>query len=373
MSTIGKIILNLDPGKNNPRNSEGAFLKLKDGRIMFAYSRYNGDSIEDHAPSDIVARYSMDGGDTWSEKDRILFRKEEFDAMNIMSVSLLRMENEDVGLFFFVLSQNGLEGHLHLLRSSDEGETWTEAKNAVNCVPKIGWYNTNNDRVIRTHTGRLIVPANLHRVHISPDGKMGYDNFGTGCFFYSDDDGRTWQEAADCCYPPSNKIPGALEETGVIELENHVLWAYFRTGGGCYYQSYSFDNGVHWTDAMPSRFTGPRAPLSIKRLLDGRLMAVWNPIPCYNSRYGTTQKFCDGRTPYVTAISEDEGQTWSEEFFLEDGSEDEGYCYCAIHPQEDSVLLAYCAGDNADGCLNRLRIRKIMLSELKGKGANKLF
>ena len=31
--------LELPPGPNNPRNSEGAFMPLKDGRIMFAYSR----------------------------------------------------------------------------------------------------------------------------------------------------------------------------------------------------------------------------------------------------------------------------------------------------------------------------------------------
>ena len=28
--------LELPPGPNNPRNSEGAFMPLKDGRIMFA-------------------------------------------------------------------------------------------------------------------------------------------------------------------------------------------------------------------------------------------------------------------------------------------------------------------------------------------------
>ena len=50
-------------------------------------------------------------------------------------------------------------------------------------------------------------------------------------------------------------------------------------------------------------------------------------------------------------------------FLLEDGSEDAGYCYTAIHPMKDSVLLAYCAGNREEGgCLNRLRIRKVPLS-----------
>ena len=43
-----KIALELKPGPDNPRNSEGAFMPLKDGRIMFVYSRYYGSSSSDH-------------------------------------------------------------------------------------------------------------------------------------------------------------------------------------------------------------------------------------------------------------------------------------------------------------------------------------
>jgi hypothetical protein len=67
-----EVVLNLEPSKANPRNSEGAFATLADGRLMFAYSRYTGEDWEDHAPADIAARYSSDGGETWSAGDRIL-------------------------------------------------------------------------------------------------------------------------------------------------------------------------------------------------------------------------------------------------------------------------------------------------------------
>ena len=44
---------------------------------------------------------------------------------------------------------------------------------------------------------------------------------------------------------------------------------------------------------------------------------------------------------------------------------DFGYCYTAIHPMEDAVLLAYCGGGPQDkGCLNRLVIRRIGYGEL---------
>ena len=54
------------PGKGNPRNSEGAFITLKDGRIAFVYSRYNGDSADDHAYCEIAVITSSDLGETWS-------------------------------------------------------------------------------------------------------------------------------------------------------------------------------------------------------------------------------------------------------------------------------------------------------------------
>ncbi len=67
--------MDLPPGPDNPRNSEGAFLPLRDGRILFAYSRYYGDSSNDNAPADIAARYSSDNGRTWTTNDEIIVRE----------------------------------------------------------------------------------------------------------------------------------------------------------------------------------------------------------------------------------------------------------------------------------------------------------
>ena len=90
--------LELPPGPNNPRNSEGAFMPLKDGRIMFAYSRYYGKSGDDHATADIAARYSSDQGRTWTTNDEIIVKNEG--GMNVMSVSLLRLQSGEIALFY---------------------------------------------------------------------------------------------------------------------------------------------------------------------------------------------------------------------------------------------------------------------------------
>ncbi len=368
MSTLpGKIVLELPPQPGNPRNSEGSFLNLKDGRLMFVYSRFIADSASDVAPSCLAARYSSDGGETWSE-DRILFTREQFDrpgqpCQNIMSVTLRRMQDGALGMFFGI-RYDFLDAKLHLVRSYDEGETFGEL---TCCVPGLGYFVTNNDRVIQTSSGRWIVPCNYHRMKDDP-GKDQYSYHGffdyraISCFSVSDDDGRNWREAADCCYIPHGGSNAGLQETGLVELKSGVLWAYSRTDMGTQYMSWSLDDGEHWSTPEPSRyFTSPCSPLSVKRGPGGELLAAWNPAPAYTTRGLNSYGFA--RTPMAVAVSTDEGRSFGEPVILEDAPG--GYCYIAIHFESDSVLLAYCAGSPDDGgCLNRLRVRKLPLSEL---------
>ena len=46
---LGQVTAEFEPSKEsgNPRNSEGAFLGLKDGSVLFVYSRFQGDGCED--------------------------------------------------------------------------------------------------------------------------------------------------------------------------------------------------------------------------------------------------------------------------------------------------------------------------------------
>ena len=50
----GKIVLSLGPGNGFSRHSEGDFIRLRDGRILFIYSRFT-ESFADDAPSDLDA------------------------------------------------------------------------------------------------------------------------------------------------------------------------------------------------------------------------------------------------------------------------------------------------------------------------------
>ncbi len=364
MGLIGHVTLDLRPGENNPRNSEGAFINLSDGRIMFIYSRFTGNSSNDDAYANLARRYSTDFGVTWTDEETIITGKEE-DSLNIMSVSLMRMKNNDIGLFY-IIRKEGNDIRHYLRRSADEGLTWSAPKL---CIPPEGYYVVNNDRVVRLSDGKIIIPAAFHRNGLSHEKGVRFDSRGEVIFFISEDDGDTWREAdGKCLLPLNNYSSSGLQEPGLIELNNGVLWAWARTDMCYQYEMFSFDCGESWTAPQPSRFTSPCSPLSMKRIPGtSRLLAVWNPIPEYNGREAvSTAAWTGGRTPLVAAISEDDGRTWGKLNIIED-EPDHGYCYTAIHFKDNHVLLAYCAGGPEDGsCLTRLRIKKISLNEFAG-------
>jgi len=361
-------VLELPPSPGNARNSEGSFLALNDGRILFIYSRFVGDDHDDHAKAVLAARFSADEGETWSG-DTVIATPGEDQAMNVMSVSLLRLQNGDVGLFY-CLRHSWHDLRMVLRRSSDEGLTWSEP---VSCMHASEYHVVNNDRVIRLTSGRLLIPAALHRKLHDANLPSSLDWRAVATFFLSDDDGRTWRQARSVCSLPSPHTRTGLQEPGVVELPSGVLWGYARTDLGRQYEFFSHDSGETWSVPQASRFSSPVSPLSSKRIPGSdRLLAIWNPISNYQTR--PLEKPAGDRTPLVGAIGTGTTDaTWGPVFLVDrNDAEHEGYCYTAIHFTGKSVLLAYCAGGRADRSrLNRLRIRKIDRDALPSVSSDK--
>ncbi|MEZ5278589.1 MAG: sialidase family protein [Opitutaceae bacterium] len=362
---MSSLTLSLPHRPGNPRNSEGAFLDLADGGILFAYTRFTGSSWGDHASAVIAARISRDGGRTWSRRDRTIVQAEG--RCNVMSVSLLRMNDGAIGLF--TIRKNSLNDCVpYLRRSRDEGRTWSRP---VRCIPAPGYWVVNNDRVIRLQSGRLILPAALHRSK-KQSREIDYTSFesrGLAFFFLSDDDGRTWREARDWWALPRRSGSG-LQEPGAVELPDGSLYAWCRTDIGRQWEMRSRDGGETWSRPRPSPFHSPNAPLSIKRIprLNTHL-AIWNDHhpdrwtaeTHAESKYQPNTSW--GRTPLAAALGEPGTHQWTTPILIEDDP-DRGFCYTAIHPTRDAVLLAYCCGGRGSAVLQDLCIRRIGLGEL---------
>lgn len=310
-------VLKLDTGPNNPRNSEGDFITLKDGRIMFIYTHYTGTSDDDHATAFLAARVSNDKGKTWTLVDTKIIDQEG--TMNVMSVSLLRLKNGEIALFY--LKKNSTFDCIPMMRvSKDEAKTWSEPTPCI--TDKKGYFVLNNNRVIQLESGRLLLAVALHQ---SP-GDQKFSDLGRLWSYYSDDNGKTWNASVEVANP--GKV--VTQEPGLIELKNGNVLMFARTTAEVQYFSYSKDKGETWSDVEPGNLKSPCSPATIARIPStGDLLVVWNDN-------GVNQN----RTPLNIAVSKDDGKTWINNKILENNPKG-SYCYNAIHFTGNDVLLGY--------------------------------
>ena len=322
-----QLALQLNPGENNPRNSEGDFVTLNDGQILFVYSHYTGQSTDDHAPAYLAGRYSSDGGKTWTKDDKLILEQEG--DMNSMSISLLRLQDGRIALFY--LRKNSLEDCIPLMRTStDEAKTWSEP---VACITdQLGYYVLNNNRVIQLKNGRLMFAVARHK---TPSDSV-WRSSGKLFSYYSDDNGQTWQAGAEVPNPDGL----VTQEPGLIELKNGRIMMFVRASGGVQQLSYSKDKGQTWTPLEPSTIASPLSPASIARIpKTGDLLLVWN-----NNSVRDKSWHGGNRTPLTIAVSKDEGKTWQHVKNIETDP-DGWFCYTAIHFDKKHVVLGYCAGN----------------------------
>ncbi len=352
------LVASLDKKFDNPRNSEGSFLKLKDGRIAFAYSRYFGESDNDHAACNICVIYSSDGGKSFdTENYETLVYASDYNEQNVMSVTLRYMNNGDIGLFYLLKHSADMTSEYLLRRYRDD---FTNPLGEVKCLPFDfkSYFVVNNDRVLGTSDGRWFVPAAWHHSSVKSDGRIYMDGRATVYFFVSEDDGKTWQQQRETLRLADTYSRTGLQEPGLAELPGGMLYCYSRTDRMLQYESISIDGGNHWFMPQPSRFTSPDSPMLIKQNPFSKMyFAVWNPVPISpvspkNSSWG--------RTPLVIAQSPD-GIHFSEPVIIEDDPT-KGFCYPAMEfLNEKTVLMSYCCGGNEEGCcLDRTVIRKII-------------
>ncbi len=333
----------LPPGPENPRNSEGDFIELKDGRVLFVYSHFFGGG-GDHSAAHLAGRFSSDGGRTWSDEDVIVVPREG--DWNVMSVSLLRLASDKIALFY--LRKNSLTDCRPYMRiSTDEAKSWSEPKLVID--DEVGYYVLNNDRVVQLAGGRLVAPVALHNLpeYEKPDWA------GTIMCYLSDDEGKTWRRSKNQLVgktPDGKRV--TLQEPGVVELKGKRLMMFCRTTAGCQYVSFSSDESDTWTQFEPSNIISPCSPASIERIpKTGDLLLVWN------NHENVDAVHRGKRTPFNVAISRDEGRTWESVKTL--GDDPNGwYCYTAVDFVGDHVLLGHCAGDRRTGGLSFTQITR---------------
>lgn len=364
-----KTVWDKRPGENNPRNSEGDFIRLDDGRIMYAYSQYSGQSHLDHCPCNIAAITSLDEGESWSEP-RIIANAADYGVENIMSVSALRQKDGAIGVYYLCKEKSG---NTSLARAiSYDGEHFTTERCELKTCRQ--YFVINNQRIHRLSNGDIVAPAAAH----PKDGKE-YERYSVCMCFVSKDDGKSFTPTAPrLTLPKLNKWDRGFQEPGIFEHADGVIRFWARTRSGYQYEAYSRDGMESFTYPQPF-VSSPTSPMQMKKdPHTGAVYIIYNPLPeKHLGNYDINTNVIDkqlidydpytwGRTPFVIRKSEDDGRSWGPYTVVGD-DKDLAYCYPAAFFTEDgSMLLAYCcSGKNEGTPLAGLRITKIPVCEIK--------
>lgn len=368
---LGKIICDLPPKDNNPRNSEGAFIELKNGKILFAYTHYLGCDGDDGAPAEIRAfELSPDGETFGGERTICGLVPDNVDFQNMMSVSLVRTKSGRVAMVYLV-KHRSYNCTPYIVFSDDECASWSKP---ARIIEENGYFVLNNDRVITLEDGSLMFAVAHTPFELSPEAdgttwKKGVKGLPSDVWVYASfDEGNSWSKISEVPYVYSERkfFTCGWQEPGLIRLDDGTIRLLIRTELGRIYDCFSSDGGKSWTTPAPSEFTAPVSPICMKKLSSGKAVYVWNPEPLYNGKSQDVDgAWTGGRNPLaITALSDGERLCKMSEV---DRDEKRGFAYTAIHETRDgSVLLGYCAGGVEDkGMLNRLRIRKISKNEVE--------
>ena len=364
MNLSRKTLFVLSPAENNRRNSEGDFARLPDGRIMFAYTRYSGNSWSDHEDSAICAIYSDDGEHFDVENKKVVFEPQRVGGTNAMSVTLRARKEGGISMYFLVkfdtkdLSKAPIRDEYWRVDSPD-GYDFSADPVLIYPHTRQSYYATNNSRVETTSSGRIIIPMAEHKMNFE-ETRYCFDEPGRACFLYSDDGGKTFTEDVQILEFPDKNNKDGLQEPGVIELPDGTLYGYFRTNADYQYESFSYDDGTTWTSPRPSRFESPLSPMLIARNpYGGKYYAIWNPYKddpasVEHPRFANTW----GRTPLAMAESDD-GINFGEFQLIEDDIH-YGYCYPAVFfLSEHEALVSYCSGGKDIVPLQQTTVSKI--------------
>jgi len=266
------------------RQSEASILPFDDGRLYLGYTDFYAGNWKDAGAARIMAKWSEDEGETWS--DPILVQ-ENIAKLNVMEASLLRLPSGRVLLSFMRKESEGLSGgilHPMLKYSDDECKTWSDP---FDITRGDAYWCSTNDRFLRLSAGRIL---------------LAVAEAETGCHVWlSDDDGMTWRKGAGAVRPPEGK---RYAEPTVVELANGTAAMFIRTDTGFIHVAHSRDDGDTWTlhsDWGPSATYSPCMARRVPNSED--LLLVWN-----NNSI---------RSNLTAAVSRDHGETWENFRMLE--------------------------------------------------------
>ncbi|MFO0429012.1 MAG: exo-alpha-sialidase [Planctomyces sp.] len=339
--------------------SKGTLLSVYDMR-----RRMGRDLQED---IDIGLSRSTDQGQTW-EPVRVIMDMGEYGGfpqeLNGCSDPGIISDRQTGEIFCFALwltgkggkhqwvddgSEPGFEigktAQLMMVRSVDDGVTWSKPENLTTILKKESWwlFAPSPQSGIQLHDGTLVMPVQ------GRTGREGTATFAT--IMISRDHGKTWK-VGQPAYAGGNECQAAVLSDGSIMLNIRNDHERFRA------VAVTNDLGETWTDHSTSRNTliEPNCNGSLLRfdqkLKPGSAEASGLTRPLLLFANPHTQK---GRTHHTIQVSTDDGRTWPDahHLLLDEGR---GAGYPSMTQIDDQQVGIVYEGSQAHLVFQRFRI-----------------
>ncbi len=271
-------------------------------RIPALVTALNGDllaAIDERVPScadlrgnkniNIVMRRSSDGGLTWAETETMA----DFPQGKSASDPSMIVDEATGEIFLFYNFMDLDEApdvyRLHVLKSADNGKTWSEPEDITAQITKPAWREDfqfiTSGRGIQTRSGTLL--------HTLVNLDEGLHLFG------SDDHGASWF-LIDTPIRPAN-------ESKVVELMDGTWMINSRVNeAGMRYVHTSADSGKTWRTRPDSALIDPGSNASLIRYTSTAEGDAKNRLLFANARSA------ERRENLTVRLSYDEGRTWTE-------------------------------------------------------------
>ena len=296
---------------------ESSLAYLNDGSILMTFS--NRDT------SIVMGTVSKDDGQTWQPPHTL--RTVSGKKLEGCRTTVLRLKSGALGLFHSTpWTSFGRDGALMFHKSTDEGATWTEG---VYVDPRFSLLRNGCATLLQD--GRIIAPTYHWITPHLKDAEQDGVALSYSYSYYSDDEGESWLRSVNELFVKENEVAydfvdnkffrlneesrafiqqshhlDKYGEPTAVELTDGRLLCYGRTRMGRIYQSISHDSGETWSVPAAVEINSSDSPMTLKRIpKTGDLLLIWNQA--------TPEEILSGlhRHRLSTAISKDEGKTWT--------------------------------------------------------------